>query len=76
MSLGKVAGKTKIISVGSTSKIYNRKNKLIGVANKFNNLYKINTVFDCKQNYASENVNTGMTLLVKYHRMLGHANFR
>ena len=32
MSFGKVAGKAKIISVGSTLKIYSRENKLIEVA--------------------------------------------
>ena len=84
MSFGKVAGKAKIISVGSTSKIFSKDNKLIGVANKVNNLYKINTIFDSKQNYSSqhgslylsENVNAGMTLKEKYHRMLGHVNFK
>ena len=38
-------------------------------------MYKINTVFYSKQNYVSENVNTGMSLKEKYHRMLGHVNF-
>ena len=76
MSFGKVAGKAKIISVGSTSTIHSRENKLIGVASKLNNLHKINTVYDNKQNYVSGNVNTGMTLKEKYHRMLGHVNFR
>ena len=56
ISFGKVVGKAKIISVGSTSEIYSRGNKLVGVANKVNNLYKINTVFNSKQNYVSENL--------------------
>ena len=75
MSFGKIANKTKIVSMGNTSKIYT-KESLIGIAKKENNLYKINTVFENKQNYVTENVNNGMTLKEKYHKMLGHVNFK
>ena len=43
ISFGKIAEKTKIVSVSNTSKIYSD-GKLIGITNKVNNLYKINTV--------------------------------
>ena len=50
MSFGKISNKTKIVSMRNTSKIYTKEN-LIGIAKKENNLYKINTVFENKQNY-------------------------
>ena len=74
MSFGKVAEIAKIVSFGNNSKIY-LENKLVGVANKVNNLYKINTIFESKQNYTTENINNGMTLKEKFHRILGHVNF-
>ena len=61
MSFGKVAENLKIVLRGNNAKIYNRENELIGVANKVNNLYKINTVLENKQNYVTENVNNGKT---------------
>ena len=75
MSFEKVAENLKIGSRGNTAKIYNRENELIAVANKVNNLYKVNIVLENKQTYATENVNNGMTLKEKFHRMLGHVNF-
>ena len=75
MSFGKVAENLKIVSRGNTAKIYNRENALIAVANKVNNLYKVNTVLENKQTNITENVNNGMTLKEKFHRMLGHVNF-
>ena len=74
ISFGKIAEKAKIVSVGNTSKIYSDA-KLIGIANKVNNLYKINTVFGNSQGYVTENVNNVMILKEKYHRMFGHVNF-
>ena len=76
MSFGKIGSKAKIVSMRNTSKIYNRDNNVIAVTNKENNLYKINTVFESKQNYVTENVNNGMTSKEKFHRMLGHVNFQ
>ena len=75
MSFGKVAENLKIVSRGNNGKMYNRENELIGVANKVNNLYKINTVLENKQNYVTGNVHKGMTSKEKFHRMLGHVNF-
>ena len=48
ISFGKIAEKAKIVSVGNTSKIHSDE-KLIGIANKVNNLYKINMVFKNSQ---------------------------
>ena len=76
MSFGKVADKTKIVSMGNTSRIYTRENQLIAVASKVNNLYKISSFVDCKQTYETENVNKNMTLKENYHRLLGHVNFK
>ena len=61
MSFGKVAENLKIVSRGNNAKIYNRESELIAVANKVNNLYKVNTVLENKQTYVTENVNNGMT---------------
>lgn len=49
MSFGKIANKAKIVSMGNTSKMFSGENKLIAVANKVNNLYKRNTVFESKK---------------------------
>ena len=43
MSFGKITDKAKIGSMGSTLKIYTHENKLIAVANKENNIYKISS---------------------------------
>ena len=48
ISFGKITEKAKTVSVGNTSKIYSDE-KLIGIANKVNNLFKINTVFGNSQ---------------------------
>lgn len=76
LSFGKIASKVKIISMGNTAKLYSRENMLIAIANKKNKLYKITTVLESKQNYVTENVNIAMTMKERYHRILGHVNFK
>lgn len=75
LSFGKITEKSKIVSVGNTSTIYLDEINLIGVANKINNLYKINTVFGNSQGYITEKAKKIMALKEKYQRILGHINF-
>lgn len=75
ISFGNVTNKNKVVSIGNTAKIFNKRNELIGIAYKVNDLYKFNTVLEKKEAYIILNENKNMTLKEKFHRMLGHVNF-
>ena len=73
ISYAKVTDENKIISIGKTSKIYNRNNSLIGIAFKEYGLYKMNSYIETKE--TSVNNIEKMTQKEKFHRILGHVNF-
>lgn len=73
ISYAKVTDNYRIVSVGNTSEIYNRNNKLIRVAYKEHGLYRINGYVE-EQN-ACVNTSERMTEKEKLHEILGHVNF-
>lgn len=76
LSFAKVTDKNKIISVENTSKIFNGQNKLIAVAYKKHGLYKISSFIDRKECYITDTNEVNFTQKERYHRMLGHVNFK
>ena len=75
ISYAKVTDENNIISVGNTSKMYNKYNNLIGIACKEHGLYKINTCsYVERQEICSKSVQK-MTQMEKFHRILEHVNF-
>lgn len=76
ISYGKVTASHVILSEGDTTKIFNKTNELIAIAQKVNNVLKMSSFIN-KENYnVSRNASCNMTLKEKYHRMLGDVNFK
>ena len=73
ISYARVTDENKIISVGNTSKIYNKYNNLIGIAFKEYGLYKISSHVERQESHAKSVEK--MTQKEKFHRILGHVNF-
>ncbi len=76
LSCAKITEENKIVLIGKTAKIYNDYGNLIGTAYKINGIYKISSYNDSKKSFnVNRNVNT-MTNKEKFHRLLGHLNFK
>lgn len=85
ISYSKVADKNKILSYRNMLKLYNPKNELIATANKKSNLYEMTSFIekesiitypdDASVSMWSED-KSKVTLKEKWHRMLGHINFK
>ena len=76
ISLAKVTDNYKVVSIGDSSKIYNRNNKLIAIAWKKDRIYKMTSYLE--KNIESNIVrkdNIKMTLKEKWHKTLWHVNF-
>lgn len=76
MSFGKITKYNKITSIGDVAKSLNYKNKSITIAYKSNNTYKIESFINSKKVYISEKIECTMTLKKKFHKILGHVNFK
>jgi len=74
LSYAKVTNKNKIVSKDNTSKTYNEYNKLITIAFKENGLYKIRRYI--VNNESNLTTNQQLTGKEKFHRILGHVNFK
>lgn len=81
LSYSKITKNNKIVSEADVSKIYNKKNELVGIANKFNNLYYLKCSLlpnEISVNLFTQNKREKkdiMSLKEKWHRTLGHINF-
>ena len=75
ISFAKVTDNHKIISIGNSSKIYNRNNKLIAIAWKIGRMYKMTSFIERSKESNLTVKNEKMTLKEKWHRTLGHVNF-
>lgn len=76
LSFSKITQKCTIVARNDTAKIYNQSRELIVVANKVDNLYCIKGLVS-KTNNSETYVNTiKLTDKEKWHRALGHVNFR
>lgn len=76
VSYGKLTQKNTIVSKGNQTKIIDENNRLIAVAFKENNVFKLKSSMNYNENYAySVECNNNMTLKEKWHRKLGHVNF-
>lgn len=71
LSFGKITKNYKIVACGNDAKIYNKNSELVTVAYKKNNIYKINSTL--QKDYK---ISCNMTMKEKYHKMLGHVNFK
>lgn len=80
ISFAKITDNNKIVSEKNTSKIYNKDNILIAIAWKEGSLYKMKSKLiyfgKCSNVTNSNNVKQTMTLKEKWHRTLGHVNFK
>ena len=76
LSFAKVTDKNRVISIDNTSKIYNENKKLIAIAFKENGLYKLRSYVTNKESYVTIKSNQRLTQKEKFHRMLGHVNFK
>jgi len=74
LGCAKVTDKNKIVSKDNTSKIYNEYNKLMAIAFKENGLYKIRGYVVNKESNVT--INQRLTEKEKFHRVLGHVNFK
>jgi len=74
LDYAKVTDKNKIVSKDNKSKIYNNYNKLIAIAFKENGLYKIRGYV--VNNESNVTINQRLTEKEKFHRILGHVNFK
>ena len=75
ISFPKVTDNHKVISIGNSSKIYNRNNKLIAIAWKIGRMYKMTSFIERNKESNLTVKNEKMTLKEKWHRTLGHVNF-
>ena len=76
ISFAKVTDNYKVVSIGDSSKIYNKDNKIIAIAWKSNRIYKMTSYLE--KNIESNLIrkdNGKMSLKDKWHRTLGHVNF-
>lgn len=78
LSFSKITENNKIESIGNFCNIYNKSNNLVAVAQKENNLYVMKSSIKMKEieiNTLQHDIKK-MTLKEKWHRTLGHVNFK
>ena len=76
ISFAKVTDNHKVVSIGDSSKIYNKDNKIIAIAWKSNRIYKMTSYLEknVESNLVRED-NGKMSLKENWHRTFGHVNF-
>lgn len=78
ISYSKITDLNKIVSKGNISKVYNRNNRLIAVAWKKDNLYRMSSEVEynrSKVNMSKMSSKNEIMSKEKLHRILGHVNF-
>uniref|UniRef100_A0A2S2R071 Copia protein n=1 Tax=Sipha flava TaxID=143950 RepID=A0A2S2R071_9HEMI len=81
LSLSKITVKNKVVAQNNTAKIYNSNSVLLAIAYKVDKLYKMRSEIRNNDkvtvNSMSTEINKNkMTLKEKWHRTLGHVNFK